>query len=207
MLHFTHHLIAHGWNWPNYENVFDFVMTFLLFPLQATTALMRPMSEFSIQQMAAGGWRFGVSHRWGIDDWHTKRDVSTATRSPTLRAEATPGPLWCASKRAAAIPEGCHFPLCEWVAVGRGLSPSGPGPRRSLKVPVSGPRRGRKTCSRGGQRALWSRIPELLRHCPHTLDQNIWSSRAKRCMRPQHHVSIHAYRCAWCIVNTWEIIN
>lgn len=36
------------------------------------------------------------------------------------------------SDRAAAAPKGCHFPACEWVAVGCGLSHSGPGLRRSV---------------------------------------------------------------------------
>lgn len=48
-------------------------------------------------------------------------------------------------------------------------------------VRVFGPRHERKTCSRGGQSALWSRIPSLLQNCltlTLTHDQNTRSSHA-----------------------------
>lgn len=63
-------------------------------------------------------------------------------------------------------PKGCHFLVCEWVAVGCGLSHSGPGVDvQGCDGPCLRIQTREEDMQPWGQRALWSRIPKLLQHC------------------------------------------
>ena len=62
--------------------------------------------------------------------------------------------------------KGCHFPLCEWVAVGCGLSQSGPGGDvQGCDGPCLRTQTREEDVQLWGQRALWSHIPKLLQRC------------------------------------------
>lgn len=120
----------------------DFMETFLCLCLQAMSVSPLPMSEVSQQssrwQQESDAPGLQITEVQTVTCWLTcclqppSRPLSgrKQSRLPLKCSKKGNRSVFTARLREQQLPKGCHFPVCEWVAVGCGLSLSGPGLRR-----------------------------------------------------------------------------